>query len=86
MPTPFLRDKPCNFAPVIYMMPIPRSDLRGGGAVPFLFFFAEDFWAKVVHIFRKILTDEKSGKRKKQKTSDGVFAKAHRRRAQNSTF
>ena len=40
-------------------MPIPRSDLL------FVLFFSAKNWAKVVHMFSIILTDEKSLKKKK---------------------
>ena len=60
-------------------MSIPRPDLRGEGL---LFFFSRKKnglrWAT---FSKKILTDEKSDKKKQKKTISEVFAMAHRRRA-----
>ena len=73
MSTPFLRDRPCNFAHVFYM-PIPRPDLRGF----YLFFlFAEYIFSKEVQISQIILTDEKSCE-KKTKASGQVFVRAQK--------
>ena len=43
--------------------------------VSFFYFFAETNWSKVGHIFRKILTDKKSDKKKEDNCE--VFAMAH---------
>ena len=57
-------------------MPVLRFNLRGFW---FLFFLACNIWAKVVHIFRKISTDERSGKKTERKATGEVFARAHSR-------
>ena len=75
-PRRFLRDRPWNCAHVPYV-PIPRPDT----SFFFFFLFAEESWAKVVHICRKILTDKESDKKKKKKTSGKIFARTHGRRA-----
>ena len=55
--SPYVHAVFLNFCTRVFHMPIPRPDLR-------FFFFAEKFWSKVGHTFQKILTDQKSDKKK----------------------
>ena len=61
MSTPFLRDVDAEILHACSTCPS-----RGQTSVFLLFIFADKNWAKVGHIFRKILTGEISGENKKK--------------------